>query len=258
MKIKFSKYQGTGNDFIIIDNRLSNYRLTNEQISFLCRRRLGVGADGLIYLEKSPNLDFKMIYYNSDGKKSSFCGNGARCVSAFAKELNLADHSVCFSSHDGVHHAEIEGQMVKLKMRDVSDIKKIGRNLLLDTGSPHYVTFVENTDSTNVVELGREIRRQEEHEPDGVNVNFVEAINETNIKVRTYEKGVEDETLSCGTGVVASALATYFAKKTNCTKLNIHTQGGLLSVHFQKTNNGFENIFLIGPAEKVFDGIVAF
>ena len=256
MKIKFSKYQGTGNDFIIIDHRFNNHQLTHEQISFLCSRHLGVGADGLIYLEKSSKLDFKMVYYNSDGKEGSFCGNGARCVCCFAKELNLIDHSANFASYDGLHYAEIEGQMVKLKMSEVLNIRKKGEHLFLDTGSPHSVTFVDNVDLINAVDLGRKIRHQQEYTPNGVNVNFVEVVNQTTIKVRTYERGVENETLSCGTGVTASALATRFANKTDCSKIDVHAPGGVLSVNFQETANGFEDVFLIGPVQKVYEGVV--
>ena len=257
MKIKFSKYQGSGNDFIIIDNRLHAYRLTSDQISFLCNRRLGIGADGLIYLEDDCELDFKMIYYNADGKEGSFCGNGARCISAFAKELNLVNNSICFSSYDGIHNAEIEGGVIRLKMSEVLDIKMNKESLFLNTGSPHCVLFVENFDLIDdIVGLGRKIRNKKEYQPDGINVNFVQIIDETSIKIRTYERGVEDETLSCGTGVTASALASCFVKNIKASKIDVYTQGGILSVCFKKTDDGFKDVFLIGPAEKVFEGTV--
>ncbi|MES2589488.1 MAG: diaminopimelate epimerase [Bacteroidota bacterium] len=256
MKLKFSKYQGTGNDFVMLDNLSGEYNdLTLNQIQVLCDRKFGVGADGLIKLSKNSNGAFEMDYYNSDGSKS-FCGNGARCTIAFAEKLGIDVSDVTFSAIDGIHQASKIDSLISLKMNDVNKIKSLSSDFELNTGSPHYIRFVENSLDINVYEAGRKIRYSVDYMENGINVNFVEILKENEIEVATYERGVEDETLSCGTGVVASALA--YAKKVNLIGENeiiIHTKGGKLKVKFNCiSENHFENIFLIGPAIHVFDG----
>jgi diaminopimelate epimerase len=259
MTIQFYKYQGTGNDFVLLDNREALYQqLTHAQIRFLCDRRFGVGADGLILLEQMPGLDFKMVYFNADGKESSMCGNGGRCLVKFAAALGIIRTSYQFKAVDGNHEAEIDKDgMVRLKMQDVIALKKLHGDTIVDTGSPHYVKSVVALQDYEVVEKGREIRHQNGFEPDGINVNFVEQLSENELSVRTYERGVEDETLSCGTGVTASALVN-FHNEFGFNEVDVRTRGGKLSVEFDRHPDGsFSNIWLCGPAEKVFEGQIA-
>lgn len=256
MNIYFYKYQGTGNDFIMLDNLDGQYdELSIPQIQFLCDRKFGVGADGLIKISKASDADFEVDYYNSDGSKS-FCGNGARCSVKFAHFLGLDVSKTRFLAIDGHHEASLQESIVSLKMIDVREIKTIGNDLELFTGSPHYIRFVDNSLNLNVVEEGRKIRYTMEYQEEGINVNFVEILKENELEVATYERGVEDETLSCGTGVTAAALA--YAKKQNLSSdqlVYIHTKGGKLSVSFQVNPDGsFSNVHLIGPAEFVFEG----
>lgn len=260
MKIHFSKYQGTGNDFILLDNLNGQYdSLSIPQIQFLCDRKFGIGADGLIKISKANNADFEVDYYNSDGSKS-FCGNGARCSVKFARSLGIDVTNTNFLAIDGHHEASLENQLVSLKMIDVNKINKIANDFELYTGSPHYIRFVENSLDINVFEEGRKIRYTMEYNEEGINVNFVEIIGANELEVATYERGVEDETLSCGTGVVAASLAYASQQKlSGFQKTQIHTKGGKLSVSFQVNPNGsFSNVFLIGPAEFVFEGEVLF
>ena len=264
MPIHFHKYQATGNDFVLIDNRITKIKFTNENINRICDRRFGVGADGLILIEESKGADFEMIYYNSDGSQS-LCGNGCRAAVDFASFLNIITDRASFRAYDGIHEAfRLDDQIIKLKMNDVRGIESFGNDYFIDTGSPHYVQFVNNLDDIDVVQLGRNIRNHESFKPGGTNVNFVELLPNNTIAVRTYERGVEDETLSCGTGVTAAALAV--STKGYQSPVNVSVRGGKLSVEFKwnkmnaadtKNNNGpgpFVDLFLIGPAKMVFEG----
>jgi diaminopimelate epimerase len=255
LKINFVKYQGTGNDFILIDNRKKEIQLNVEQIGFLCHRRFGIGADGLMLLELEPGVDFKMVYFNSDGNESSMCGNGGRCITAFAKKLSLIEEKAKFIAIDGLHEATINGGIVSLKMSDIKNIEKGENYYYLNTGSPHYVKFVYDVKHFNVYDEGRKIRNSDTFIAEGTNVNFIEKV-EDDLFVRTYERGVEDETLSCGTGVTAAALVAAVtgvaSGKNNC---KVRTLGGNLNVKFEKVlENNFYNIWLEGPAEFVYQG----
>jgi diaminopimelate epimerase len=252
--MKFYKYQGTGNDFVLIDNRKQEYSLTNEQIKQICDRHFGVGADGLMLLENQTGYDFKMVYYNSDGNESTMCGNGGRCISAFAKKLGLISFEAKFIAIDGEHEAYFEDEIVSLKMNEVTSIITNETYFQLNTGSPHYVHFTEYVDELDVKKEGKLIRYSPLFKEEGINVNFVEKINETSIFVRTYERGVEDETLSCGTGVTASAISLIH-NKIGAHEVSIETLGGKLSVKLENINGQkFENIWLKGKAEFVFEG----
>lgn len=252
MNIHFYKYEGTGNDFIMIDNRKMSFHKQEESIRLLCDRRFGIGADGLILLEESPETDFKMVYYNSDGRESTFCGNGGRCVASFARKLGLVQDKTQFEAKDGLHEATFHGSAVSLKMRDVTVVKSILDGYELFTGSPHFVVFTDQVSQTNVPKEGRRIRTLDHYMPDGINVNFVEKRTD-GIYVRTYERGVEDETLSCGTGVTASALVA--ASNGYKSPVQVETPGGKLEVEFvQHSNESFTEVFLKGPARFVFEG----
>ncbi|MDT0557511.1 diaminopimelate epimerase [Ichthyenterobacterium sp. W332] len=251
----FYKYQGTGNDFIIIDNRLLKFDKNNtKHITGLCDRRFGIGADGLILLENHDELDFKMIYFNADGNESSMCGNGGRCITAFAKQLGIIEKTTSFEAIDGIHDAVIEDDMVSLQMQNVANVLVTKGGLFLDTGSPHHVQIEHRVDHLNVDKLGAEIRFSGLYGEAGSNVNFVEQLDDTTFKMRTYERGVEAETLSCGTGVTAAAIAMYHSNKSSEENITIKTKGGNLNVSFKKTDNGFENIWLTGKATFVFKG----
>ncbi|WP_103071485.1 diaminopimelate epimerase [Aquimarina sediminis] len=257
MTLTFYKYQGTGNDFVIIDNRESILSKNNTKLfTKLCDRRFGIGADGLMLLELPENEgdDFTMVYFNADGNESSMCGNGGRCLVAFAAFLGVIDNKATFTAIDGKHQAEIKNGLVHLQMQDVSEIEKYDTHLFLDTGSPHHVALVEGLDDYDVENIGRKIRNDAPYFEEGSNVNFVEHKNEDVFAVRTYERGVEDETLSCGTGVTAVALSMHATKLTDKNVINIDTLGGELKVTFEEGEKGYENIFLIGPAEQVFKG----
>lgn len=258
MALTFYKYQGTGNDFIIIDNRQLEFDKNNTAfIHRLCDRRFGIGADGLILLENHDTLDFKMVYFNSDGNESSMCGNGGRCITAFAKLIDVIGDSTTFEAVDGAHKAKITGDVVSLQMQDVYTISETKGGLFLDTGSPHHVEMSHRVDNLNVDKLGAEVRYSGLYGQAGSNVNFVQQIDDATFKMRTYERGVEAETLSCGTGVTAAALAMHFSNKSNAETIAIKTKGGDLSVSFNKTEAGFENIWLTGKATVVFKGELA-
>ncbi|MGB5818209.1 MAG: diaminopimelate epimerase [Saonia sp.] len=253
MALTFYKYQGTGNDFIMIDNRDNLFPKSDiKLVASLCDRRFGIGADGLILLENDNVSDFKMIYYNSDGNPSSMCGNGGRCLVAFAKYLEIIERTASFNAVDGLHNATIENEMVSLQMQNVSEIKEKSKYVFLDTGSPHHIQLVENLQDFNVPREGAKLRYGLYGEK-GSNINFVEP-KEDIFFVRTYERGVEDETFSCGTGVTAVALAMHNIGKTNADMITIKTPGGTLNVSFNKNGEGYENIHLIGPAKQVFKG----
>ena len=257
MKINFTKYEGNGNDFIIIDDRKEEFREDNVlMISKLCDRKFGIGADGLILLRKHKAYDFQMIYFNSDGNESSMCGNGGRCLVSYALQLDIDLKTNSFLAIDGVHKFKVVDNEIYLKMNDVKDIVvKNGYNFL-NTGSPHVVQIVENVDEINVYEQGKKIRRQFQ-EMNGVNVNFV-SFNNDIIKCRTFERGVENETLSCGTGVVAVALYIFKKKKISDNKIIVSTKGGCLSVSFKNDGNSFREIWLKGDINKIFDGLIEF
>jgi len=258
MQFNFFKYQGTGNDFIIADNRENKIALSAAQIKHLCDRRFGIGGDGLMLMNLKEGYDFEMIYYNADGNESSMCGNGGRCLVKFAYHLGIHKDNYIFIAVDGEHEAIIkENGWVYLKMKDVTGISKEHFDSVLNTGSPHYVKNVVRVADYDVVKTGKEIRYSDEFEKEGINVNFVEELNDQEIFVRTYERGVEDETLSCGTGVTAAALV--FAHNDNgFNRIEVKTLGGHLAVEFDKTGEDeFKNIWLCGPAEFVFKGKIS-
>jgi len=256
MKIQFYKYHGTGNDFILIDNRANIFDGTNDKmIAAMCDRHFGIGADGLILLETTREFDFAMRYYNADGFEGSMCGNGGRCVVAFAKKLGIIANKTSFDAIDGLHNAHIKGEIVSLQMTDVAKVEKYPSHSFLDTGSPHHVIIVEGIESYPVKEKGQEIRYASPYFDKGSNVNFVEQQTTSSFKVRTYERGVENETLSCGTGVTAVAIAMFEQKKTTSKTILLETLGGKLEVSFTKNKKGYQNIYLKGSATLVFEGI---
>jgi len=255
MEIDFFKYQGAGNDFVIIDNRKGFFPKDNyELIQLYCDRKFGIGADGLMLLENDAHADFKMEYFNANGRPGSMCGNGGRCIVAFAKSLGLFDGTTKFMALGESYQATMQGNEVSLKMIDVAKIEVFDNHVFLDTGSPHHVAFVNNLSEFNVVNHGRKIRHGAPYNEAGTNVNFVEKLNNNTFSVRTYERGVEDETLSCGTGVTAVALASYHLNRTTEKKVHIETPGGKLKIEFEKENDVYKNIILTGPATFVFQG----
>jgi len=254
MNLAFQKYQGTGNDFVIIDNRELLWAPEVSHVSNICDRRFGVGADGLILIQDHTEYDFEMIYFNSDGSKS-LCGNGSRCAIHFAKSLNIISSRAKFLTTDGVHEARIDSDQISFQLFDVNEMKKIGDDLFINTGSPHYIRFVQNVDQVNVFEQGRQIRNDPRFASDGTNVNFVEIMDQSTICVRTYERGVENETLSCGTGVTASAIAAQ--SKGLKSPIKIKTKGGNLEVSFKANDSIYQDIWLKGPAVPVFSGTVS-
>jgi diaminopimelate epimerase len=257
MTLHFYKYQGPGNDFILLDNRRANIHLTTEQVALLCNRHFGIGADGLMLLEQKTGYDFHMVYYNSDGRESSMCGNGGRCISAFAQRLGIISSHASFTAIDGAHKATInDNDTISLYMQDVKGIDVYSDHSILNTGSPHYVKWVEDSMRTDVVGEGRAIRHRHDHEPNGINVNFVQRMGDR-LVVRTYERGVEDETLSCGTGVTASAIAST-GNETGYFDIMVETPGGILQVCFTKdTAATAKEVVLRGAAEFVFEGDIS-
>ena len=258
MQLSFHKYQGTGNDFIILDNMRDTVPdLSTRQIQRLCHRHFGIGADGLMLLNKKAGFDFEMKYYNADGHESTMCGNGGRCLVMFASHSGILKSTYRFIAIDGEHEAEIDDHnIVSLKMKDVEQVTYHNGYAILNTGSPHFVKFVNDVENVDVVETGRDIRYSEPFAAGGINVNFVETLGEDSIFVRTYERGVEDETLSCGTGVTAAALLSAHNERGFNT-VEVKTPGGMLSVEFNKTDeNHFEDIWLCGPAVLVYKGTI--
>tara|TARA_B100000900_G_C20535346_1_gene698117 strand:- start:445 stop:1221 length:777 start_codon:yes stop_codon:yes gene_type:complete len=254
MRVKFSKYQGAGNDFVIIDNRSKVYSLTQQQIERLCNRRFGIGADGLIVLENSLEVDFQMIYYNANGFMGSMCGNGGRCVVAFAKELGLITEYCNFLAYDGLHSARcISEDNIALKMTDVSVVKSIVDAWQIDTGSPHIIFFKNNIKDIDVKEDGASVSNSSIYKEQGINVNFAERIGD-DLVLRTYERGVEDETLACGTGAIATAIAARESGLINEDKVLVNVLGGKLNVSFTKKENVYCDIYLTGDAKFVFKG----
>jgi len=260
MEIKFYKYQGTGNDFVILDNRKGEYsKLSREQIKRLCDRHFGVGADGLMLLNEKKGYDFEMIYFNADGRPGSMCGNGGRCMVKLTYYLGLQKSNYNFLAVDGAHEARLDDDgIVALKMQNVDSIELYHTDFILDTGSSHYVKKVPDVMHLDVVKRGREIRYSKEFEKKGINVNFVERLSDIDkIIVRTYERGVENETRSCGTGVTAAALVCYH-NENGFNEVEVQTPGGWLNVEFDRIeNNKYVNIWLCGPAEKVFEGTIS-
>ena len=257
MEIKFYKYQGTGNDFVILDNRDGLYSsLTEEQVKLLCDRKFGIGADGLMLLETIEGFDFRMKYFNADGKEGSMCGNGGRCLVQFAKDMGISSSHYHFLAVDGPHEAEIDSKgLIRLKMKDVNAIASDGTDKVLDTGSPHYIRFMDDLNHLDVFTEGRKIRYNNQYREKGINVNFVFRDND-GIRVRTYERGVENETLSCGTGVTASAIAASDGMGQQHVFINV--EGGKLEVAFNRLDEQHcNNIWLIGPATFVFSGKIS-
>jgi diaminopimelate epimerase len=260
VKIHFYKYQGAGNDFILVDNRENIVNHHNaKMIAGLCDRRFGIGADGIMFLQNKEGYDFEMIYYNADGQPSSMCGNGGRCIVAFAKFLGIIGSDTDFLAVDGPHHAKISetGDWVSLQMIDVDDIHMDNEAYVLNTGSPHYITFAQDLAHKNVYADGYAIRNNDTYKTNGINVNFVEPADKGGYFVRTFERGVEDETYACGTGVTAVALA--MAKHHNQTghlQTPIKVLGGDMTIRFNREGDHFSEIFLEGPAKQVFEGDV--
>jgi len=254
MEITFHKYHGTGNDFILIDDRKLSFPNDLELIRNLCHRRFGIGADGLILLRNHFKFDFEMVYYNADGTQS-MCGNGSRCAVHFAKSLGITGNQTRFLSTDGPHEGTIaDDGLISIRLYDVERITSKSGGLFIDTGSPHHIEFVDRLSDFGVVEKGRKVRYSHDYAPKGTNVNFVELMGNNSIFVRTYERGVEDETLSCGTGVTACSLASF--TKGYQSPVTVVTPGGTLEVSFNVKGGGFTNIFLKGPAQLVYSGVV--
>ncbi len=257
MKIHFYKYQGTGNDFILVDNRKGAYNdLTHEQIQKICNRRFGVGADGFMKLNEKEGYDFEMVYYNADGREGSMCGNGGRCIVQFAYDTGIVKQQYRFLAVDGPHEAAIynEEGMVSLRMIDVAGISNYYHDKVLNTGSPHYVQLADDVMALDVVKEGRKIRYNKDFSEKGINVNFVEVKDDNHLIVRTYERGVEDETYACGTGVTAAALVFYH-NENGFNTVDIDVLGGQLTVRYNRHPDGsYDHIWLKGPAVKVFEG----
>jgi diaminopimelate epimerase len=255
MELHFYKYQGTGNDFILLDGREKMPELSENQIAAMCNRRFGIGGDGLMILRHYPGYDFEMKYYNADGREGSMCGNGGRCIVRFAYHLGIHRDNYHFLAPDGEHEADIDiNGMVRLKMNDVNAVKQHSGDFILNTGSPHYIKYVNDIREYDVPHEGYTIRNSAQFVREGINVNFVETVNDHTIFVRTFERGVEAETWSCGTGVTAAALVSAH-NETGFNQVDVETLGGMLSVEYDRVSEGeYRNIWLIGPAEYVFEG----
>jgi diaminopimelate epimerase len=255
--MEFHKYQGTGNDFVCIDNRKLQHSFTTQEIEFLANRKFGIGSDGVILIQEHPDLDFHMVFFNPDGSQS-FCGNGSRCAMLFARDLEIVENQANFLSTDGPHSASFlseENDIIGLEMHNVSTWEERNAHWILNTGSPHYIIFHPDIDSINILQRAHQIRYSDEFEKDGINVNFVQELEDNSIAMRTYERGVENETLSCGTGVTAAALSWALKKDKNGKHIiSVQTRGGSLSVSYERSAHGFKNIVLSGPAQKVFSG----
>lgn len=251
----FSKYQATGNDFVMVDDRNLEFPAEDkEQIAKICHRRFGIGADGLILIQADPQADFRMVYFNSDGAEGSLCGNGARCAVAFAATLGLTQDPCRFMAIDGIHEARLGDGVIHLQMSDVEELRPKERYTFLNTGSPHHVQEVEELEALDVSEEGRRLRYGL-YGPSGSNINFAQVKGNGEVQMRTYERGVEDETYSCGTGVTAVALALHQKGRLQGNNVRVSMKGGELSVRFSPDDHGgYRNIWLSGPAEKVFEG----
>lgn len=256
MILNFYKYQGAGNDFIFLDNRDAIFPKDNKElIIHLCDRHFGIGADGLILIENHPETDFSMVYFNADSSQT-MCGNGARCAVALAKKLNIINESTNFTAYDGLHHAEVNHDgTISLEMIDVENVDVLENHVFTNTGTLHHIELVEDLENYPVVELGRKIRN-EIYGIEGSNVNFIQQTNENTFLIRTYERGVEDETLACGTGVTAAAIAAHKIGKTTDTIVNVNAIGGNLQVSFDVVDGIYKNVVLTGPAQFVFQGTI--
>lgn len=257
MNMSFTKYQGTGNDFILVDNRNHSFsEISGEEIKRICNRHFSIGADGFMLLNQKEGYDFEMKYFNADGNPGTMCGNGGRCMVRFAYDLGIHKNSYHFLASDGEHEAEIESgsNIINLKMKDVPGYQEVDGDFIVNTGSPHYIKFVSDIMDVEVVKKGTEIRYSEKFAKEGINVNFVEEKEADEIVVRTYERGVEDETLSCGTGVTACALVCHH-NEVGYNDVTVITKGGKLVVRYDRNfDNSYSNIWLCGPAEKAFEG----
>lgn len=254
--MKFYKYQGTGNDFVVVDDRSGSFPVSQPYIAHLCHRRFGVGADGLMLLQNAEGYDFRMVYFNADGTEGSMCGNGGRCLVRFAHDLGIIGNETTFIAVDGEHQAKVSSEVISLKMIDVNEIEKNEIYDFINTGSPHYVEYVEDLKNMDVYQKGKNIRYSEPFvSRGGTNVNFVEVVGDNQLEVRTYERGVEDETYACGTGVTACALSANLRYGFE-DFVDIKVLGGQLRIEFDRTPTGYENIFLIGPAVRVFEGMI--
>ncbi len=256
----FFKYHGTGNDFVLIDDRAETFPVTDQpQIERLCHRRFGIGADGLILLQTTPDAerspaDFRMVYFNADGRQSTMCGNGGRCIVRFAHDLGLIQDETRFLAIDGLHTATVKQALITLDMNDVGTIQAIDDLFFLNTGSPHVVKFVADVQAVDVVTEGRALRHDNRFGSGGTNVNFIQQLDKQTVAVRTYERGVEDETYSCGTGVTAAVLVAN-QQVGLIGPIAVQTPGGQLQVAFAaKPNGSFHQIQLTGPAVRVFEG----
>jgi diaminopimelate epimerase len=253
MIIEFHKYQATGNDFIIIDDRDNNFDIHDSiLIQSLCERKMGIGADGLIVLRNHNEYDFRMIYFNSDGFESTLCGNGSRCIVSFANLLDISSNKIMFMAIDGMHEASIDDDEVSIKFKDIKKIDYDNKYIIIDSGSPHLVNIVENVDNINIDLEGASIRNMPKYKSKGINVNFIE--HDNHIKIRTYERGVESETHSCGTGAVASAIALYHSGLIEENIISLISRGGELSVMFEEFNGIYRNIWLTGSVNLVYIG----
>ena len=256
MNFQFEKYQGAGNDFIIIDDRKENFPDQDHRlIQNLCDRHFGIGADGLILLRDSAGSDFRMLYFNSCGHSGSLCGNGSRCLFAFAKKHQMVGKEGTFETSEGIHKGSITSDdLICIDMGDVLEIEKRGADIFMDTGSPHHIAFVDEVSTIDVKAQGAAIRYGAPYFKSGSNANFVKKVNQNEFNIRTYERGVEDETLACGTGAVAAAIAGHFSGQTSLNTLMINALGGRLQVSFTPDSGQYKNIQLIGPANYIFSG----
>ena len=255
MKIKFEKYESGGNDFVLIDDRNNSYDLNSDKIKTICDRNFGIGSDGLIILKKSKIADFKMIYYNSNGQTSSLCGNGTRCLFSFSLSLGINKKIAKIETSEGIYTATISNRnLVSLKMKNIYNINLFDNKAYLNSGSPHHVEMIDDLNKISVKNLGSSIRFSNRYSPDGTNVNFFNKINDKKFEIRTYERGVEDETLSCGTGATAVAIAVHAMGLTNESEIIIQTKGGELIISFETSETGYKNICLEGPTRFVFKG----
>ncbi|WP_425392796.1 diaminopimelate epimerase [Ekhidna sp.] len=254
MELHFTKYQGTGNDFILIDDRQESFPVKESIITKLCDRKFGIGADGLILIQNHPSLDYRMVYFNSDGSQS-LCGNGSRCGFAFSQSLGIVHDQATFETTDGIHQIKEEDGKIHFQLFDVVEVRQLNdQEWFINTGSPHHIVIMDDIDSLDILPRGREIRNRPEYSSqNGTNVNFAQLLQD-GVKIRTYERGVEDETLSCGTG--ATAVGLMAGKMGYPSPVRIHTMGGELSVRFDQMDKKFTAIWLAGPAKKVFEGSV--
>jgi diaminopimelate epimerase len=259
MNIDFEKYEGAGNDFVIVDNRRNHFKTDVATIKSLCDRHFGVGADGVLLLGNSRDYDFDMRYFNADGREATMCGNGGRCIAWFAIRRGISEKQLTFSAVDGIHHAQLVQEQqqqatIRLKMNDVEDFVQVDGNYRLDTGSPHLVVSVDNIAEVDVQQQGSAIRYSDRFKEHGINVNFVQKVAPLHLRMRTYERGVEAETLACGTGSVAAAITHLLQNDTDTGTVIIDAKGGKLRVTARREGNGFKGVWLEGPATFVFNG----